>query len=259
MKSFLQGIKDVEEAREDTKQPSFMTLLFAGEPDFRFLMPFPRQSAEEKAIGDAICAKVAAILVEQVDPAQIERTGVIPRDALDALAEVGCFGLNIPQRYGGVGLSQTNYNRVLDLVGSYCNILALLLSAHQSIGISRPVLLFGTEEQREKWLPTIARGAVSAFALTEPTVGSDPANMRCTATLSADGQSYRINGEKLWCTNGTIADLIVLVAKVNGRPTALYSDTIPESQHLARQVFDDARSRSVSRGQPRLGHGRQRP
>ena len=125
MKSFLQGIKDVEEAREDTKQPSFMTLLFVGEPDFRLLMPFPRQSAEEKAIGDAICAKVAAILVEHVDPAQIERTGVIPRDALDAIAEIGCFGLNIPQRYGGIVLSQTNYNRILELVGSYCNNLAV--------------------------------------------------------------------------------------------------------------------------------------
>ncbi len=220
MSRLLESIKDVEAAREDAKRPSFMTQLFAGEPDFSLLSPFPAQSPEDKAIGDDLCAKVGDYLVGNVDPQEIERTGVIPRAVLDGLAGIGCFGMTIPREYGGLGLSQTNYNRVLTVVASYCNILALTLSAHQSIGVSRPVLMYGSEEQKRAWLPRIARGAISAFALTEPNVGSDPANMVTSAMLSAGGRHYVINGEKLWCTNGPIADVIILLAKVEGKVTA---------------------------------------
>ncbi|MGH2457819.1 MAG: acyl-CoA dehydrogenase family protein, partial [Chloroflexota bacterium] len=198
MSRLLEGIKDVEAAREDAKRPSFMTQLFAGEPDFRLLSPFPEQSTADQAIGDDLCAKVASYLVEHVDPREIERAGVIPRAVLDGLAQAGCFGMMIPIEYGGLGLSQTNYNRVLTTVASYCNILALVLSAHQSIGVSRPVLMYGSEAQKRTWLPKIARGAISAFALTEPNVGSDPAHLVTSAVLSDDGRDYVINGEKLW-------------------------------------------------------------
>ena len=220
MSRLLESIKDVEAAREESQRPSFMTQLFAGEPDFRLLMPFPVQSAEDRAIGDEFCARVAKYLFENLDPLEVERTGVIPRSVLDGLAQLGCFGMNIPREYGGLGMSQTNYNRVLTTVASYCNSLALLLSAHQSIGVSRPVLLYGTEEQKQTWLPRIARGAISAFGLTEPRVGSDPANMVTSATLSDDGRHYLLNGEKLWCTNGTIAEVVVVLAKVEGKVTA---------------------------------------
>lgn len=220
MKHLLQSLKDVEAAREEVRQPSFLTQLFAGEPDFRLLYPFPRPSAEDQAIGDAFCARIADFLIHQVDPLAIERTGVIPPDVLSGLAELGAFGMTIPQRYGGLGLSQTNYNRVLTLVASHCNSLALMLSAHQSIGVSRPLLAYGTEKQRETWLPRIARGAISAFALTEPNVGSDPAHLQTTATRSDDGQFYILNGDKLWCTNGTIAEVIVVLARVEGKITA---------------------------------------
>ena len=220
MSSLLQNVRDVEAAREDIKRPSFMTQIFGGEPDFSLVAPYPRQNAPDQKVGDDICARVAEFLTREVDPGEIERSGKIPREVLDGLAKLGLFGMNIPREFGGLGLTQTNYNRVLALVASYCNILALLLSAHQSIGVSKPILLYGNDEQKRTWLPRIAAGAISAFGLTEPNVGSDPANMSTTAVLTSDGCNYVINGEKLWCTNGTIADVIVLTAKVDGKITA---------------------------------------
>lgn len=220
MQRILQGVKEIEAARETAKKPSFMTQLFAGEPDFSILAPFPEQEAEDRQIGDELLASLAEFLRAQVDPAEIERSGVIPRDILAGLAELGFFGMTIPRQYGGLGLSQANYDRVLTLVARHCNILALLLSVHQSIGVPRPLLLFGTEEQRQQWLPRLARGALSAFALTEPQIGSDPASMQTTATLSDDGQHYLISGEKLWCTNGPIAEIAIVMAKVQGKVTA---------------------------------------
>lgn len=220
MSGLLQNVRDLEAAREDARQPSFMTQLFAGEPDFRLLLPFPRPGAEDQATGDAYCARIGAFLRQHVDAAEIERTGVIPREVMAGLAELGAFGLTIPREYGGLGLSQTNYNRVLALVASHCDSLALMLSAHQSIGVSRPLLTYGTEQQKQTWLPRIARGAISAFALTEPTVGSDPAHLATTAERTDDGRFYVLNGDKLWCTNGTIADVIVVLARVDGKITA---------------------------------------
>jgi len=217
---FLQQVKEVEAAREDIQFPSFMTQLFAGEPDFGLLAGVARQDEADKAIGDEYCARLAEFLAAGVDADEIERTAVIPREVLDGMAELGCFGLSIPQEYGGLGLSETNYCRVLALVASHCSTLALLLSVHQSIGVPQPLVLFGTEEQKREWLPRLARGAISAFGLTEPKVGSDPAHMATTATLSDDGSHYLINGEKLWTTNSLIAEVIVVMAKVQGKITA---------------------------------------
>ncbi|HEX5416302.1 MAG TPA: acyl-CoA dehydrogenase family protein, partial [Chloroflexota bacterium] len=178
MAKLLQSVKEIEAAREEVRKPSFMTQLFAGEPDFSRVLPFPEQNPEDRAVGDAFLARLATFLQQRVDAQEIERTGVIPRSVLDGLAELGAFGMTIPRAYGGIGLSQTNYDRVLTLVASHCNILALLLSVHQSIGVPRPILLFGTEEQKQAWLPRLAKGELSAFALTEPQIGSDPANMQ---------------------------------------------------------------------------------
>src|SRR6185295_9925114 len=109
------------------------------------------------------------------------------------------------------------------LLGGYCGNLTALLSAHQSIGVPQPLLLFGTEEQKTRFLPRVAGGEISAFALTEPNVGSDPAKMETHAEPSADGKHFILNGEKLWCTNGTRAGVIVVMAKtppkmVKGKP-----------------------------------------
>jgi alkylation response protein AidB-like acyl-CoA dehydrogenase len=137
----------------------------------------------------------------------------MPAEVIKGLVQLGCFGMKIPTESGGLGLSQTNYNRAITLLGSYCGSTTVWLSAHQSIGAPQPLMLFGTDEQKRRYLPRLARGTVSAFALTEPDVGSDPANMRTTATPIDGGQAYLLSGEKLWCTNGPVAEVIVVMAK----------------------------------------------
>src|SRR5947207_6194513 len=135
---------------------------------------------------------------------------------------MGAFGIKISPAYGGLGLSQTNYSRAAMMLASYDGNLTALISAHQSIGVPQPLILFGTEEQKRKYLPRVAQGEISAFALTEAGVGSDPATMTCHAEPTPDGKNWVINGEKLWCTNGVKAGVLVVMAKtppkmVNGK------------------------------------------
>jgi alkylation response protein AidB-like acyl-CoA dehydrogenase len=215
---FLESTKAIDAARDALRQPSVVGQLFAGEPDFALLRPFPEQPPSDRAIGDQFCARVERFLRERVDPLKIEREATIEPHLYREAAEIGLFGMTIPPEFGGLGLSQTNYDRVLTLVASYCNIFALVLSVHQSIGVARPIMMFGTDEQKREWLPRLARGELSAFALTEPNIGSDPANMATSARL--EGDEYVIDGEKLWCTNSPIARVIILTARVEGRITA---------------------------------------
>jgi len=151
-------------------------------------------------------------LLEDVDSDAIDREGKIPKRVIDGLAKIGAFGMKIPQEYGGLGFTQSEYARVIELVTSVDGNLIALLSAHQSIGVPQPLKLFGTEEQKRKYIPRLARGAISAFALTEADVGSDPANLSTTAARTPEGD-YILNGEKLWTTNGTIAELFVVMAR----------------------------------------------
>jgi alkylation response protein AidB-like acyl-CoA dehydrogenase len=235
---FLRHVQAIESARETMRRPSFMAGLFAGLPPFQLLAPAQLGEQPGGQPMGAFLSDVDEFLRHHVDPAEIERRGEIDASVLRGLAERGCFGLTIPTEYGGLGLSQVAYNQVLALVARHCNVLALLLSAHQSIGVPRPVLLFGTQEQKQRWLPRIARGALSAFALTEPQVGSDPASMTTTAALSPDGRHYLLNGEKLWCTNGGIADALVLMAKVDGAITAFIVERqTPGIEILQRCTF----------------------
>src|SRR5262249_21738900 len=118
----------------------------------------------------------------------------------------------IPREYGGLGFNQCEYAEAIKLISSWDGNLIALLSAHQSIGVPQPLKLFGTEEQKKKYFPRLARGAISAFALTEADVGSDPANLSTSAARTPDGD-YILNGEKLWCTNGTLAELFVVMAR----------------------------------------------
>lgn len=203
-----------EEAREkEWKYPSFIGDLFLGNFRWDLIHPYPEQSEEDRRIGDEFCQKVSTFLQANLDPDKVDRTGEIPKHVIDGLGKLGCFAMKIPKQYGGQQLSQVNYSRVLHLVGSYCASTAVWLSAHQSIGVPQPLMLFGTEEQKKQYLPRFAAGQVSAFALTEPNVGSDPANMSTIATPSPDGSHYILTGEKLWCTNGTVASVIVVMAK----------------------------------------------
>ena len=185
--------------------------LFLGSYDFAQLAPFPEQSFEDRDQGDAFLSRLGEFLRNNTNPDEIDESGEIPDQVIDGLAKLGAFGIKIPTKYGGLGLSQTNYCRAAAMLGSWCGNMTALLSAHQSIGVPQPLLLFGTAEQRQKYLPRIAKGELSAFALTEPGVGSDPARMETHAEPNGDG--YILNGNKLWCTNGTRAGVIVVMAK----------------------------------------------
>ena len=203
-----------EDARQtEWKFPSFTAEMFRGSFRWDLMHPYPAQDPEDKKTGDEYLAKIRDVLEKYVDPIEIDRTGEYPQEALRAFAEAGAFGMKIAKEYGGVGLSQTNYSRVLSLLGSYCQSTTTWLSAHQSIGVPQPLKMYGTDEQKKKFLPRLAAGEISAFALTEPDVGSDPGKMSTTATPSEDGSYYLLNGEKLWCTNGPDADLLVVMAQ----------------------------------------------
>jgi len=193
-----------EDARQaEWEAVSFTAEVFKGNFRWDLVYPFPAQSEGDRKIGDEYIEKIRPVLEQYVDPWQIDEDGEYPREALDAMAAVGLFGMKIPKEYGGLGLSVTNYARVLGFIGGYCAVTVAYLSAHQSIGVPQPLKEFGTEEQKRRYLPRLAKGEISAFALTEPGVGSDPARMSTTATLSEDGRYFVLNGDKLWCTNVT--------------------------------------------------------
>ena len=202
-----------EAAREsDWKSPSFMKELFLGNFRVDLVHPYPlteRERPEFAAFYDAF----REFLVTEVDPEAIDATGEYPPHVLDGLRKLGAFGLKIPKEYGGLGFSMLEYSKLMELLGSVDGNVEALLSAHQSIGVPTPLLYFGTEEQRRRFLPRCAAGEISGFALTEADVGSDPARLATTAELSADGTHYLLNGSKLWCTNGTIAALLVVMAR----------------------------------------------
>ncbi|SUA03951.1 acyl-CoA dehydrogenase family protein [Mycolicibacterium fortuitum] len=201
-----------EEARETHwHQPSFGKELFLGRLRLDLVHPHPRGPAETTERGEAFLVKLREFCETQIDARVIERDAQIPDKVIRGLKELGAFGMKIGTEYDGLGLSQVYYNKALALVGSVHPALGALLSAHQSIGVPQPVSMFGTAEQKQTWLPRCTR-EISAFLLTEPDVGSDPARLHATAT--PDGDDYLLNGVKLWTTNGVIADLLVVMAQV---------------------------------------------
>jgi len=206
--------RDVAEAAREAEwaAPSFVRDLFLGSLRLDLIHPYPEQDPAEVARAKPFLDQLERLL-RTVDADRIDREGEIPKEVIDALKAMGAFGIKIPREYGGLGLSQLSYMKAMELVSSVDGSLTALLSAHQSIGVPQPLKMFGTEAQKKKYLPRLAKGAVSAFALTEPNVGSDPAAMETTAVPSEDGQAWILNGEKLWCTNGTIAELLVVMAR----------------------------------------------
>jgi alkylation response protein AidB-like acyl-CoA dehydrogenase len=195
-------------------KPSFGKELFLGRFRLDLIEPHPVPSEEDTAKGEAFLAKLRAFLEEEVDPAEIERDAKIPERVIKGLCDIGALGMNISTEYGGLGLSHLYYGRALALAATWHSSIPTLLSAHQSIGVPEPLKVFGTEEQKRKYLPQVATNKISAFLLTEPDVGSDPARMRTSATPTDDGSAYLISGVKLWTTNGVIADLLVVMADV---------------------------------------------
>lgn len=208
--------KQVAEASRDTswELPSFGKELFLGNLRMDLIHPQPELPPESVAKGDAFLDRLRTFLSEHVDPLQIERDAKIPEEVVNGLKDLGALGMKIPEEYGGLGLSQIYYNRALGLAGNFHSALTAFLSAHQSIGVAVPLLQFGTDEQKREWLPKVAKTHISAFLLTEPDVGSDPARMSTTAVPTEDGTGYVVNGTKLWATNGAWADVVVVMAAV---------------------------------------------
>ncbi|MFN8580967.1 MAG: acyl-CoA dehydrogenase family protein [Gemmatimonadaceae bacterium] len=207
--------RDVAEAARESEwqYPSFVQELFLGRFRLDLIHPHPEQHDPEEAQRAAAFLGRLQEFMERLDSEEIDRTGEIPEAAVQELREMGAFGIKIPREYGGLGLSQMSYIRAMELVTAKDGSLVALLSAAQSIGVPQPLALFGTEEQKQQFFPRLAKGAISAFALTEVHAGSDPANMTTTATPSDDGSEFVINGEKLWITNGTRAELFVVMAR----------------------------------------------
>ncbi len=216
------SMEAAEEARGSADgRIGFAARHFDGRFQPRRIMPFPRQTAEDQSIGDEMVRRVSEFLSRNLDPDAVDEKRTIPDAVVEGLKELGVFRMKVPVEYGGLGYSQVNYNRVLMAIASYCGSTAVLVSAHQSIGVPQPLKMFGTDEQKAAFLPRIAAGALSAFALTEPDVGSDPARMTTTAVLSDDRTHYVLNGLKQWTTNGPIAELMVVMAQTaprNGKP-----------------------------------------
>jgi alkylation response protein AidB-like acyl-CoA dehydrogenase len=228
-----EALEITEAARSESGYRSFVGDLFMGRFSLDHVYPFPMQPAADVAAGRPFLDELELILRSEVDADRIDAEGEIPHTLIDRLARLGAFGIKIPREYGGLGLSQLNYSRAAMLLGSVDGNLTALLSAHQSIGVPQPLKLFGTEAQKKKYLPRVARGEISAFALTETGVGSDPARMETRAQPADDGHHWIINGEKLWCTNSVKAGVIIVMARtpdlmVRGKPRSQITAFIVE-------------------------------
>ncbi|WBB62735.1 acyl-CoA dehydrogenase family protein [Streptomyces sp. WMMC500] len=206
-----------EAAREqDWRKPSFAKELFLGRFRLDLIHPHPEPAPADVKRGEEFLATLRDFCEEHIDGARIERDAQIPDETVRGLKEIGAFGMKIDRKYGGLGLTQVYYNKSLALVGTASPAVGALLSAHQSIGVPQPLKIFGTEEQKEEFLPRCARTDISAFLLTEPDVGSDPARLAATAVPDGEGPDadYLLDGVKLWTTNGVVADLLVVMARV---------------------------------------------
>ena len=242
-----QEARDVAEAARESEWsgPSFVRDLFLGRFPLHLIHPVAAPDAEEMARAKPFFDALRTFL-ERVDSDMIDRTGEVPEAYVQELREMGAFGIKIPREYGGLGLHYSTYVKAIAMVTSKDGSLAALLSAHQSIGLPQPLALFGTEEQKRAYFPRLAKGAISAFALTEVDVGSDPANLASHAEPSADGTQWVLNGEKLWCTNGTRADLFVVMARtpdrvVNGKPRRQITAFIVEASWPGVEVVHRCR------------------
>jgi alkylation response protein AidB-like acyl-CoA dehydrogenase len=190
----------------------FLRQLFLGNYHFNWLDDGKTKEPAMSREAADFMQRLEHFFEHEVDSAAIDEKGEYPKEVIDGLRRLGAFGMKIGKEYGGVGLSQLEYARALEICGRYDGNIVALLSAHQSIGVPQPLKIFGTEAQKQKYLPRCAKGAISAFALTEVNVGSDPASLATTAERTPSGD-YILNGEKLWCTNGTFAELIVVMAR----------------------------------------------
>jgi alkylation response protein AidB-like acyl-CoA dehydrogenase len=191
----------------------FAKALFRGEFRADVVFPYPALGPAEQAETEEAVTNVRAFAESQIDPAAIDRQADIPRPVVEGLARLGVLGMTAPKEYGGRGFSQSAYCRIMEVIGGRCSATAVFVNAHHSIGI-RALLLFGTPEQKARWLPGLVRAEqLAAFALTEKEAGSDASNVQTTATPAGDGHSYILNGTKRYITNGAIAGVLTVMAR----------------------------------------------
>ncbi len=208
--------KQIEQAQEmlgpDPATMGFMKNLFWGNFREDMVFPYPQVPADETAACDQLLAALDTYLETEHPALLIDRDQEIPQSAIKRLFELGVLGMTIPKEYGGLGLGITSYNRVLERIGRSCGSTAVLVSAHQSIGC-KAVMLFGTDEQKKRFLPRMATDTLSAFCLSEPNVGCDAGGQETRCEVSECGEYYIINGEKKWATSGALSGLFTVMAK----------------------------------------------
>ncbi len=213
----IQRQKEIKEAEEllftGPQALGFAKGLFLGRFVSDWAMPYPRIPAAQQAELDKSLAEIRGFLDEHLDPVAIDRNADIPRHLIDGLAHTGVLGMTAPKEYGGRGFSQRAYCKILEEIGARCASTSVFTNAHHSIGI-RALLLFGTREQKQRWLPPLVSGEqLAAFALTEEQAGSDAANVQTTAVPSPDGSHFILNGEKRYITNASIAHVLTVMAR----------------------------------------------
>src|SRR6478752_3335045 len=187
--------------------------LFQGHFVSDWVMPYPRIPEAQQAGLDQVLTELRKFLNADLDPAEIDRQADIPRSVIDGLGRIGVLGMTAPKEYGGHGFSQMANCKVLEEIGRRCASTSVFVNAHHSIGI-RALLLFGTHEQNQKWLPKLVTGEqLGAFALTEREAGSDAANVQMKARPSEDGSHFILNGEKRYITNAAIAQELTVMAR----------------------------------------------
>ena len=220
----IQRQKEMQQAEEllftGPQALGFVKGLFAGHFVSDWVMPYPRIPEEQRTKLDKTLKELREFLDAKLDPAAIDRNADIPREVIDGLGRVGVLGMTAPVEYGGHDFSQLANTKILEELGTRCASTSVFVNAHHSIGI-RALLLFGTQEQQQKWLPKLCTGEwLGAFALTEKEAGSDAAGVQMTATPSEDGSHYILNGEKRYITNTAIAHVLTVMARtpVPGKP-----------------------------------------
>ncbi len=217
------------------------------------LFPYPDQTPDETAACDQLLAELEEYLRTEHPSVEIDQEQEIPRWCIDRLFKMGVLGMTIPKEFGGKGLGITSYNRVLEMIGKYCGSTAVMVSAHQSIGC-KAVMLFGNEEQKQRWLPHLAADWLSAFCLSEPNVGCDAAGQETHCELSEDGSHYILNGEKKWATSGAISGLFTVMCKQKmtnpktGKETERVSALVCTPDMEGIDIFQKNRSKCGIRG-----------
>jgi acyl-CoA dehydrogenase family member 9 len=191
----------------------FAKSLFFGRFAGQFLFPYPQLQGDEKASVEQAVADLKVFAAEQIDAAAIDRNADIPATVIQGLGQLGILGMTAPTEFGGLGFSQRGYCKIMEVIGGHCASTAVFVNAHHSIGI-RALVLFGTDEQKKRWLPDLVSGKkLGAFALTEPEAGSDESNVQTKAVPSPDGKTWFLTGEKRYITNGAIADVLTVMAR----------------------------------------------